>query len=182
MKHDLLVVDQNFQVSPNPYLRTIHPFSEIIRRDRGGRADVTGRFKQKACRELSYVYHMVDHRSPYAQYDRETRSVMLKKAIFEDEKWKPDSIILQALDTYEDLHDTAFIRLLKASREAINKLEQFFRNVDVADPKEAKELLMAMANMAKVIDSLNRLEELAKKEETEKTTYGNVKTNKYSEG
>ena len=68
------------------------------------------------------------------------------------------------------------------------KLEKYFRDIDLTlldDNSKpiysAKDLIMNLSNMGKVIDGLSRLEEIVKKEEqAANTNRGGIEVNKYS--
>ena len=146
-------------------------------------------FKDLNTKELAFVYFMVDHKSPFSVYEWEQRTIEVKTSIFEAKsKWKPSSKVLGACDKYEKLIETSAVRLLKAARESIVKLEKYFRNIDLHLMDDngkpifhAKDLIANLSNMGKVVDGISRLEEIVKKEEqAANTNRGGVEVNKYS--
>ena len=61
-------------------------------------------FKDLSAIELSFVYFMVDHKSPFAIYDWDQRIIEVKNSIFgEKKKFKPSAKLLAACDKYEKL-------------------------------------------------------------------------------
>ena len=146
-------------------------------------------FKKLNTDELSFVYFMVDHKSPFSVYEWDQRQVEVKNNIFgEEKKWTPSKKILEACDKYEKLIETSAVRLLKAARESIIKLEKYFRDIglhlmdDHGKPIfHAKDLIANLSKMGQVVDGLTRLEEIVKKEEqAANTNRGGVEVNKYS--
>ena len=146
-------------------------------------------FKTLDPNELSFVYFMIDHRSPFSVYEWDQRIIEVKNSIFgEKKKWKPSPKVLGACDKYEKLIETSAVRLLKAARESIIKLEKYFRNVDLTLVDDngrpifhAKDLINNLEKMGKVVDGLTRLEEIVKKEEqAANTNRGGIEVNKYS--
>tara|TARA_R100000995_G_C3478582_1_gene122470 strand:- start:519 stop:1040 length:522 start_codon:yes stop_codon:yes gene_type:complete len=146
-------------------------------------------FKNLDPNELAFVYFMVDHRSPFAVYDWEQREIEVKNSIFgEKKKWKPSPKVLGACDRYEKLIETSAVRLLKAAKESIVKLEKYFRNIDLTMMDDhgkpifhAKDLINNLEKMGKVIDGLTRLEDIVKKEEqVNNQNRGGIEVNKYS--
>ena len=146
-------------------------------------------FKDLATEELAFIYFMEDHKSPFSVYGREQRIIEVKNSIFgEKKKWKPSPKVLGACDKYEKLIETSAVRLLKAARESIIKLEKYFRNVDLTLVDDngrpifhAKDLINNLEKMGKVVDGLTRLEEIVKKEEqAANTNRGGIEVNKYS--
>ena len=146
-------------------------------------------FKNLSTDELAYVYFMVDHKSPFAVYEWDQRKSEVKNSIFgEKSKWKPSSKILDACEKYEKLIETSAVKLLKAARESVVKLEKYFRDIDLTLVDDngrpifhAKDLINNLEKMGKVVDGLTRLEDIVKKEEqAANTNRGGIEVNKYS--
>ena len=170
MRHDLINIVDNV-ASPTAYTLTIKEFKDL------------------SVEELSFVYFMVDHSSPFAIYEWDQREIEVKNSIFgEKKKWKPSPKILGACDKYEKLIETSAVRLLKAARTSIVKLEKYFRDIDLHLMDDhgkpifhAKDLMANLSNMGKVVDGLSRLEEIVKKEEqAANSNRGGIEVNKYS--
>ena len=146
-------------------------------------------FKNLNVDELAFIYFMIDHKSPFAVYEWDQRLIEVKNSIFgENKKWKPSKSLLGACDVYDKLIETSSVRLLKAARESIIKLEKYFRDIDLHLMDDngrpifhAKDLIANLSNMGKVVDGLSRLEEIVKKEEqAANTNRGGIEVNKYS--
>jgi hypothetical protein len=132
---------------------------------------------------------MVDHKSPFSVYEWDQRIIEVKNSIFgENKKWKPSSKVLKGCSKYEELIETSAVRLLKAARESVVKLEKYFKNIDLTLVDDngkpiytAKDLIANLSNMGKVVDGLTRLEDIVRKEEqAANTNRGGVEVNKYS--
>ena len=146
-------------------------------------------FQGLTVEELGFVYFMVDHRSPFSIYEWDQRIIEVKNSIFgEKKKWSASPKVLGACDKYDKLIETSAVRLLKAARTSIVKLEKYFKNIDLHLMDDngkpifhAKDLIANLSNMGKVVDGLSRLEELVKKEEqASNTNRGGIEVNKYS--
>ena len=146
-------------------------------------------FKNLNVDELAFIYFMIDHKSPFAVYEWDQRLIEVKNSIFgEKKKWKPSKNLLEACDVYDKLIETSSVRLLKAARESIIKLEKYFRDIDLHLMDDngrpifhAKDLIANLSNMGKVVDGLSRLEEIVKKEEqAANKNRGGIEVNKYS--
>ena len=146
-------------------------------------------FKDLSTEELSFIYFMVDHRSPFAVYEWEQRQIEVKNSIFGDKKkWSPSSKVLAGCDKYKKIIETSAIKLLKAAKESIVKLEKYFRDIDLTMMDDngkpifhAKDLIANLSNMGKVVDGLTRLEEIVRKEEqAANTNRGGIEVNKYN--
>ena len=138
MKDDLIYINDNKAV-PSSYALTILEFKEL---------SVT---------ELAFVYFMIDHRSPFSIYEWDQRIIEVKNSIFgEKKKWSTPPKVLGACDKYEKLIETSAVRLLKAARTSIVKLEKYFKDIDLHLMDDhgkpifhAKDLIANVSNMGK---------------------------------
>ena len=164
---DLLTLAEG-KVEPSPYALTIPEFKTLT------------------INELSFVYFYTDHRSSYAAYEEDERQEMLLSDL------KMTSItpkIKAAVGKYQQLSETHAIKLLKAARISVTKLEKYFATIDLTDMDEngrliyqAKDLVANLSKMGDVVEGLDKLEELVKKQtEKDNPNRGGVVTNKYSE-
>lgn len=163
---DLLTVNNNV-VIPSPYALTIPEFEKLT------------------VKELSFIYFFADYRSSYAAYDDEERQEVLMK----DLGVKITPKLLSGVDKYKNLSDTHAIKLLKSGRSAVNKLEKYFKTIDLTALDEngklmyqAKDLVANLSKIGEVVEGLDRLEELVQKQQAkDNPNRAGVKTNKYSE-
>ena len=171
LQDDLLYIKEGNIVYPSPYTCTILEFKDLT------------------SKELAFVYFMTDHRSAYSVYEWDQREIEVKSSVFGNtSKWSPSPKVLGACEKYEKLIETSAVRLLKAARESIVKLEKYFRFIDLhaTDDKgkpiyAAKDLISNLEKMGKVVDGLTRLEDIVKREEqAANMNRGGVETNKYS--
>tara|TARA_R110000851_G_scaffold101946_1_gene218257 strand:+ start:396 stop:899 length:504 start_codon:yes stop_codon:yes gene_type:complete len=166
---DLLTISEN-RVIPSTYTLVIPEFKAI------------------SVLELAYVYYMCDHRSPFSVYDEEKRSEEVIQSVFKKE-YKVSSKLNAACNKYKELTETSAVKLLKAARESVTKLEKYFRDIDLTIMDDngkpifsAKDLINNLEKMGKVVEGLTRLEQLVKKEEqVANQNRGGVVTNKYSQ-
>ena len=170
MKHDLIHIDDNKAI-PSAYALSIIEFKNL------------------SIEELSFVYFVVDHRSPFSIYEWDQRQIEVKNSIFgEKKKWSASPKVLGACNKYEKLIETSAVRLLTAARTSIVKLEKYFKDIDLHLMDDhgkpifhAKDLIANLSNMGKVVDGLSRLEEIVKKEEqAANSNRGGIEVNKYS--
>ena len=163
---DLLTVNNNV-VIPSVYALTIPEFEKLT------------------IKELSFVFFYADHRSSYSAYDDEERQIKLE----DDLKVKVNPKLAGAVKKYQELNETHGIKLLKAARSSVNKLEKYFQNIDLtamdANGKllyQAKDLVANLSKVGEVVEGLDRLEELVQKQQAkDNPNRAGVKTNKYSE-
>jgi hypothetical protein len=90
---------------------------------------------------------------------------------------------------YKELSETHATKLLKAARISVTKLEKYFATIDLTEMDEngrliyqAKDLVANLSKMGDVVEGLDKLEELVKRQaEKDNPNRGGVVTNKYSE-
>lgn len=163
---DLLTISENV-VLPSPYALLIPEFSKLTKN------------------ELAFLYHFVDHRSSYSAYEQNEREEILIK----DFNVSVTPKLKAGIDKYKELSETHAIKLLKAARISVTKLEKYFENIDLTEMDEngrliyqAKDLVANLSKMGDVVEGLDKLEELVKKQaEKDNPNRGGVVTNKYSE-
>ena len=167
LQDDLIIIKDKV-ATPSPYALLIKEFKDL------------------KVEELGYVYFMCDHRSAYAVYEWDKRH----EEVIQSLKLKTVSKKVEiACDKYNELIETSAVKLLKAARESVKKLETYFRTVDLTLVDDngrpifhAKDLVNNLEKMGKVVDGLSRLEDIVKKEEqANNPTRGGVEVNKYSQ-
>ena len=118
---DLLTVS-NYIVIPDSYTLTIKEFKDLIERDKSKK-------KEKGIKELAYIYYMCDHNSPFSVYEEEERHEEVLKSL--NIKDKIDIGVKKAMEKYLELVETSAVKLLKAARSSVVKLEKYFSNIDL---------------------------------------------------
>jgi hypothetical protein len=164
---DLLTLAEG-KVEPSPYALTIPEFKSL------------------SVNELAFVYFFVDHRSSYAAYEADERQNILLADL---KMTAVNPKIQAAVSKYMLLSETHAIKLLKAARISVTKLQKYFETIDLTDMDEngrliyqAKDLVANLSKMGDVVEGLDKLEELVKKQtEKDNPNRGGVVTNKYSE-
>lgn len=135
--------------------------------------------KDNAVREISYVVFLCDESlaNPYRAYKEGDREVVLLKDFIKEKKWKADKYIEAAIKKYIEATQTTNSRLLKAAKNAAEKLAGYFDMIDFneldRDGKyvfSAKELASNLAAVGNIVKSLHQLEEMVKKEQLETNT------------
>ena len=137
---------------------------------------------KEAEKYISYVYHIVDYNSPYANYNYEKRKHEVNKDILGGKK--PPDIVLEAIKKYKELSETDSIKLLNAARSGARKLQGYFEEIDPMasdDPgKVAKDLMAGLKDVGKLLDSLKDWEDKVMKEKESTTLRRGVKETKYN--
>lgn len=148
----------------NPNKLAVPIFKDIYERDKS-------KDKEKAFKELSYIYFLVDFKSPYDSYPDNIKEETIKRDIMKNSKWVPDELIVEAIKKYEEFQETPILRLIKSSKLSCDKLSDYFKNVDFTDTDDtgkliytAKDVVANLSSVGKVAESLDKLEELSKKQ------------------
>lgn len=129
----LFQVSENMELQLNKeWILMIKEFAEILKRDRGGPGDTQGRRKLKAIKQLSYVYLMEDFLSPYREEDDYNRHMAALKETGLNEV-DIDEKVLDARDKYRTLQESnaPSLKTLKTVKESREKLEDYFREIDL---------------------------------------------------
>jgi len=149
---------ENGKVIMNPTTLWIPEFKKIWDRDKT-------KAKNKAQQEISYVVFKHGFHSPYNAYSEKDREGKILNDYFKNTPdWEPDEIVNAAEKKYIELQDSAALRLLKATKQALEVIEEFFLTATASDVdkvvKSAKEL-------GGLVQSLNKLELQVQKEQKE---------------
>lgn len=94
------------------------PFKKILKRDKS-------RDKDKALKEMLFIYYYCDIKSDYLIIDSKFRIEEIKKDIGLPEDWKIDSVIQEAIDFYEERSLTVVGKLYKNALAAANDISEY---------------------------------------------------------
>jgi len=159
----LFTLSSNYPIiSPEALL--IDDFAKIWNRDKT-------KDKSVATKELAYVYFLSDYKSIYNTYPSEIKEERIIEDVFKG-KFKPDKLVLTAIDKYNELHNTFNMRFLKSARYAAEKSMEYYNNVDYTekDPKgnfvyKIKEVNASIKDCSGILDALDKLIDKVSKEQ-----------------
>lgn len=127
--------------------------------------------KKRAYKEFNYMYFSTNWKSIYLSYDTKTREEKLLQDFIGDTKWKPDPVLLTAIEKYKEFQNTPSMRFLLANREAIESMSDYFSGIDwnMVNDKgtpiyKITEVSRAAKEASGILDSLGKLEDKVKKE------------------
>lgn len=113
----------DFKVADEAFL--VRPIRELFQRDGTKR-------KEDFWRQMSYLWFMCDPRSTYMYItDQDKRAAEIKKTEGFDDDWKPDELLVEAMDAYRRQTTTTASVLLEGMRKGIDKLVMFFNEFDL---------------------------------------------------
>ena len=177
--------DYKLQIDPAAYL--LEPFSKIWKRDKS-------KTKEKALKELAFVYYTCDYKSPYAQNtSMEDRDREVKTHVYGDPETEVDELVVRAQEFYRERQKTFSLILLEDAVSGITKLSKYLRDVNFeeneinpktgeAKPKhDIKKYADTIKTIPDILKSLNTLQEAVKKEqEAEANLQGGRKKGMYA--
>lgn len=151
-------------ISEEAYL--LKPFKVIWDRDKS-------KNKDKALAELGFIYFMEDFKSDFSDIvDESEREAEVKESIGLDPSWKEDKVIAAAREFYRKRSEEITpLLLLKDSKIVIDKMREYFREVDflALDDKgrpvyDIDKLARVIERSGNILENLNKLETMIKKE------------------
>ena len=156
----------NFKLTISEEAFTIKVFADIWKRD-------TSKDKSVALAELGFIYHFCDPRSDYQSIVSEPER---QQAIIYGEglkKWKPDSLVKQAMEYYEKFKPMAAL-ILDDTRVATDKVRKFLRDIDLNATDSNGKPLYTLSTVVSAIDKIPAL--MKKLDEAEKALNKDLQT------
>ena len=160
MENLLEIENSSLKIAPEALM--ISEFKILWTRDKS-------KTKDKALKELAYVYHTTNFKSIYRNYHAEMREGKIKVDLFGEEQWKPDARVVAAQEKYKELQTTLSIELLDDVEFGLTQLRNYFRNVsfsadDDDDGRAAKNFIANMKQLGDLVKGIKSLREEAEKE------------------
>jgi len=158
-----LIEITNGVLTISPEALVIKEFKKIWSRDKT-------KNKDKALKELAYIYHSTDYQSIYRNYHIDTRDVKIKLDIFDDREHKVDIEVIKAMDKYKELQTTISMQLLEDVETGFTKLRDYFKDADFKDDENgvaAKNFIANVKAMGDLVKSHKTLRDEVEKELTD---------------
>ena len=157
MKNLIEIVNNTLSIKPEALV--VREFKFIWDRDKS-------KTKDKALRDLAYIYHSTDYQSIYRNYHPDVREGKIRLDIYGDREHKTDSAVEAAQAKYKDLQTTLSMQLLDDAEFGLDKLRNYFRNVDFDEDDEGKSAKNFISNVKQLGDLVKGMKLL--REEVEK--------------
>lgn len=155
----LFDIGPDFKIRLNKeWILTIPQFKRLMHRDRGSLNDNDGRKKYQTIRELTFIFHLSDPRSPLENEEEfERREKALEYAELKEKDI--DKSVLEALNEYEYLLSISVptLGLLRASKATLQKLVDHFNNIDFSKVDKMGRQLHSPADHIKNVGGLSKL-------------------------
>lgn len=144
------------QLQFEPEFLTVPEFNLLWKADKS-------KTKDKAFKELMYIYHMVDFNSPYVNYPENKKQESILHDILLDEKFKPSKEVELAILKYKQLIETPKQRLLAAARYKIDEIAVFLKDTPLTEDS-SKSILELFKSISTTIKNFDDIENAVKKE------------------
>ena len=150
---------ENFQLTFTEEALLIKAFRDLWERD-------TTKSKLQAQLELGFIYFYCDPRSDYMfLVDKESRMDKIKEQEGLPTKWKPDNLIIKAIETYEYLTTTTSSLLLQDTRILIENLRSKLRTMNLDEVDERGKPIYTLNTVTSTIKLIPELSDTISKAE-----------------
>lgn len=157
MKNLIELVNNSMSILPEALM--IREFKALWDRDKS-------KTKERALKDLAYIYHSTDFQSIYRNYHPDNRESKMKLDIYGNRDYQIDKLIDAAKAKYRELQTTLSMELLSDAEFGLDKLREYFKNVDFSEDEEGKAAKNFIANVKQLGDLVKGLKSL--REEVEK--------------
>ena len=155
----------------------IADFATLVDRD-------TSPNKERAMRELSYIFHVCSYESPYLAYgDGRAEKVQNDLGI------EPDEVLRKAMVKYKELSKSPLVHLLEAAMDACMKLKDYFLNIDFDEIDDAtgknkynvKDVVATLSALPRAVEGIEKLTEQMERNQKDSRNRKQVEVNAFSE-
>ena len=163
----LFILDEKYNLKIDPAAYALKQFKTIWDRDKSSN-------KRQALSELAYIYYMQDYKSDFYEISNpEERSEQIMLNLDLGDKIDPeDPVIVEAMEFYASTSKTKTMLLLEDAYGSIDKLRDYFKNVDLEAVDQngklvhdSTKLMNNISKLADLVDGLQKLEFLVRKEQ-----------------
>lgn len=163
---NLLTLDSSNKLVITPEALAIKEFSDIWKLDYNAK-------KEKAIRELSYIYFSCDYNSVYKSYAPAKREKQIKLDL---DLRIVSSNVIAGVKKYNSLQSTPSLRILNSGLRTTEEVIKYLSKVNLTkrDDKgkplyDVEDVMKYLAKIAVVVETLEKLKEKVKLEEQDDT-------------
>ena len=160
-------VTNTLQINECPIL-LIKEFKTLWDKDRNKcKEDKTGVERLKAFKEFTYIYLMLDFKSPYYKYLEQEKheAALLDSGLTEEDLKNPEFI--EAFNKYQEiLYSDPILSLIKTAYRTLYKTQVFLDSIDFTEVDDMgkplykpKDVMLDISTIGKMREALNELEE-----------------------
>jgi len=104
-------------------------------------------------------------KSPYWAYSENEREEKVRNDFLKAySDWEPDKEVLAAEAKFNELQDSVTLKLLRSTRLALEKIEEYFRT---AEKEDINTIVKNSKELGNLVQSLDKLEKQVQKEQLE---------------
>jgi len=129
-----------------PECLVIEPFKSIWEKDKS-------KDKIQAFNMIKYTWYYASFKSPFFQHSNSDKHKLIVDHILKEPKFKMTQDLLDCINMYDKIHTTPAMRLFRAVQESINKMEEFFKNVEY-DEDSITKIQKAIIDMPKMQEAV----------------------------
>jgi hypothetical protein len=129
-----------------PECLVIEPFKSIWEKDKS-------KDKTQAFNMIKYTWYYASFKSPFFQHSNSDKHKLIVDHILKEPKFKMTQDLLDCISMYDKIHTTPAMRLFRAVQESINKMEEFFKNVEY-DEDSITKIQKAIIDMPKMQEAV----------------------------
>ncbi len=131
--------------------------------------------KEVARQELTYIYLISDWNSIYRNYPEAHKDTIIRKDFIKIPNWEPDNAVKETIKRLDDhqIQSSTSMRLLRSTKNAIEKLSDYFDDVDFTERDEdgkpvykINEVTNSIEKAGKMLQSIETLVEKVEKEKS----------------
>lgn len=126
--------------------------------------DIKGIDRRRGTAEIQYLYFYCDYRSEFSELNDGDRKMSALNAAGLEESYGISSELADAVSKYMKLQETRELRLLDSSFLMIDKLDDFFKDVDVNHANFEK-CMKHLGSLGKTLENLKGLQNQVRKQE-----------------
>lgn len=137
----------------------VKEFAELWKPERNKcKEDPKGLMRLRAFREISYIYLMLDYKSPYFQYLEQDKNEASLADSRLTEKETKDEDFINAYNKYQEILDAdAILSLIKTAHRTLYKTQVFLDNIDLQDVDEMGKPIYKPDQVIKDIGAIGKM-------------------------
>ena len=146
---------KTYEVEWEESVLVLAPFKALFDRDKS-------KHKDRATKELSYIWFFGDMKSDYKQeLDEELRSEDIIRDLKLPKNWKPDNLVKEAIEFYKKRSRTVTSRLLEDAYLAVSKISAYLRDINLDETTtDARGIVRPKHDVKKVADTIKLIPQL----------------------
>jgi len=153
----------NNNVVVNPEVLSVPQFSTILSKDKT-------KDKVNAFKAFTYIYHISDWNSPYANFPEKRKEETVKADCMGDSNYTPTQEVIDAIKKYKELQETPLQRLLQATKNKVDDIATYLESTSI-DDDNIKTIMDAFGKISTTIANFDKLQQAVQKEKEQSNVH-----------